>query len=47
MTKKLHYFSKEIQKMGRVAAEEMIRILGGVQRQSRALEWELLERSSS
>lgn len=35
------------EKMGRVAAEEMIRILGGVQRQSRALEWELLERGSS
>ncbi len=35
------------EKMGRTAAEEMIRILGGVPGQSRALEWELLERSSS
>ena len=35
------------EKMGRAAAEEMIRILGGAPGQSRALEWELLERSSS
>lgn len=35
------------EKMGRVAAEELIRILGGAPGQSRALEWELLERSSS
>ena len=35
------------EKMGRTAAEEMIRILGGAPGQSRALEWELLERSSS
>ena len=35
------------EKMGRAAAEEMIRILGGAAGQSRALEWELLERESS
>lgn len=35
------------EKMGRAAAEEMIQILHGEPGQSRALEWELLERSSS
>ena len=35
------------ERMGRMAAEEMIRILNGEQGQSQALEWELLERSSS
>lgn len=35
------------EKMGRAAAEELIRILNGAPGQSRALEWELLERGSS
>ncbi len=35
------------EKMGRTAAEELIQILHGAAGQSRALEWELLERSSS
>ena len=35
------------ERMGQVAAEEMIQILNGSQGQSQALGWELLERSSS
>lgn len=35
------------EKMGRAAAEELIRILEGAPGRSRALEWELLQRSSS